>query len=497
MFVNGKSLTKLQRSGLIAYCEQTDDHTATDTVREAVDFCALLRLDADMAQDYDEREEFVDEILRLLELDSVKGRPVSTLAQGELKRLTIGCELAANPSLLFLDEPTTGLDARSAAQVMRVLRNVSDTGRTVVCTIHQPSYDVFAAFDDLLLLAEGGRQVYSGPIGEHCSDLVRHLQEASPVVGKLPARLNPATWMLTELEAEKKRVKLLAGRASAEDDKSVGAAGGSESKVAAADSKSGGSAEEKRAAKAADDVDPESAAALALQARSPLLFEAFESSPAARAVKEAIQQEKRQAASGPIDAISAKQGAPRERVGEWARFTAVLRRTFAQAYRDTPFTGSRAITMVVLAVIFGLLFLDIDVHKDQGTVLSTVGVLQTAATFGGIIAMIQQVPQLYLTRSIFYRERASGLYSASSFFIALAVQEAVFLIPLVAAFGTIVYLLVDLRFDEPGVFLEALGALYVVSVWYGFMAQFFATAFPNAQIADIFVGVFLNSGESV
>jgi len=69
----------------------------------------------------------------------------------------------------------------------------------------------------------------------------------------------------------------------------------------------------------------------------------------------------------------------------------------------------------------------------------------------------------------------------------------VYLVPLVAVFGTIVYVLVDLRFDEVSVFFEAYAALYVTSVWYGFMAHFFATAFPNAQIADIFVGVFLNS----
>jgi len=77
--------------------------------------------------------------------------------------------------------------------------------------------------------------------------------------------------------------------------------------------------------------------------------------------------------------------------------------------------------MIILGLIFGLLFLDIDVNQDQGTVISTVGVLQTAATFGGIISLIQTVPQLYQTRPIFYRETAAGLYSASSYLTALAV----------------------------------------------------------------------------
>ena len=59
------------------------------------------------------------------------------------KRLTIAVELVANPSIVFMDEPTSGLDARAAAIVMRTVRNTVDTGRTVVCTIHQPSIDIF------------------------------------------------------------------------------------------------------------------------------------------------------------------------------------------------------------------------------------------------------------------------------------------------------------------------------------------------------------------
>ena len=68
------------------------------------------------------------------------------------KRLTIAVELVANPSIIFMDEPTSGLDARAAAIVMRAVRNIVNTGRTIVCTIHQPSIDIFESFDELLLL---------------------------------------------------------------------------------------------------------------------------------------------------------------------------------------------------------------------------------------------------------------------------------------------------------------------------------------------------------
>lgn len=92
--------------------------------------------------------------MELVELENLKdmivGIPgVTGLSTQQRKRLTIAVELVANPSIIFMDEPTTGLDARAAAIVMRTVRNTVDTGRTVVCTIHQPGIDIFEAFDEV------------------------------------------------------------------------------------------------------------------------------------------------------------------------------------------------------------------------------------------------------------------------------------------------------------------------------------------------------------
>ena len=64
-------------------------------------------------------------------------------------------ELLTNPSVLLLDEPTSGLDSKTAEDVIRVLQELGHRGRTVVCTIHQPSYMVFSMFDKLVLLCAG------------------------------------------------------------------------------------------------------------------------------------------------------------------------------------------------------------------------------------------------------------------------------------------------------------------------------------------------------
>jgi ABC-type multidrug transport system ATPase subunit len=82
--------------------------------------------------------------------DAYVGLPgISGLSTEQRKRLTIAVELVGNPSIIFMDEQTSGLDARAAAIVMRTVRNIVDTGRTIVCTIHQPSIDIFESFDEV------------------------------------------------------------------------------------------------------------------------------------------------------------------------------------------------------------------------------------------------------------------------------------------------------------------------------------------------------------
>ena len=73
-----------------------------------------------------------------------------------------------------------GLDARAAAIVMRAVRNIVNTGRTIVCTIHQPSIDIFESFDELLLLKRGGETIFNGQLGKDSKDLIEYFQVGSP-----------------------------------------------------------------------------------------------------------------------------------------------------------------------------------------------------------------------------------------------------------------------------------------------------------------------------
>ncbi|KAL6653393.1 hypothetical protein ACP70R_008971 [Stipagrostis hirtigluma subsp. patula] len=190
------------------YCEQTDVHSPQITVGESVAYSAWLRLPTEI--DSKMRNEFVNQVLETIELDEIKdalvGIPgVNGLSTEQRKRLTVAVELVSNPSIIFMDEPTSGLDARAAAIVMRAVKNVAETGRTVVCTIHQPSVEIFEAFDELMLMKRGGELIYAGSLGHHSCKVIQYFQ-AIPGVPKIKDNYNPSTWMLkvtsTSMEAQ-------------------------------------------------------------------------------------------------------------------------------------------------------------------------------------------------------------------------------------------------------------------------------------------------------
>lgn len=111
------------------------------------------------------------------------------------KLLTIGVELAAKPPLLvFLDEPTSGLDSQSSWSIVSFLRKLADNGQAVLATIHQPSAILFQEFDRLLFLAEGGKPVYFGEIGENSRTLLDYFERQ----GGRPcgSSENPAEYMI-------------------------------------------------------------------------------------------------------------------------------------------------------------------------------------------------------------------------------------------------------------------------------------------------------------
>ncbi|KAJ5921329.1 CDR ABC transporter [Penicillium verhagenii] len=195
VLVDGRELPmSFQR--MAGYCEQLDVHEGYATVREALEFSALLRQPEHVPKE--EKLAYVDTIIDLLELHDLADTLIGTIGEGlsveQRKRVTIGVELVSKPSILiFLDEPTSGLDGQSAYNTVRFLRRLADAGQAILVTIHQPSAQLFAQFDTLLLLAKGGKMVYFGDIGENaCTVKDYFAQYGAPC----PISSNPAEHMI-------------------------------------------------------------------------------------------------------------------------------------------------------------------------------------------------------------------------------------------------------------------------------------------------------------
>ncbi len=152
-----------------------DTHLPTNTVREALLFSARMRQSKSIPDA--QKEAYVEQCLKMCGLEAYGDAIVGSLGVEHRKRTTIGVELAAKPRLLlFLDEPTSGLDSQSAWAIMSFLRDLADNGLSILCTIHQPSAELFQVFDRLLLLRKGGQTVYHGNIGHNSSQLIGYFE---------------------------------------------------------------------------------------------------------------------------------------------------------------------------------------------------------------------------------------------------------------------------------------------------------------------------------
>lgn len=179
-----------------------DIHEPTATVREALQFSALLRQPREVPTE--EKYAYCETIIDLLEMHDIAGATIGQVGEGlnpeQRKRLTIGVELASKPELLlFLDEPTSGLDSGAAFNIVRFLRKLADAGQAILCTIHQPSAVLFENFDELILLKSGGRVVYAGELGKDSQTLIKYFESNGG--SHCPPDANPAEWMLDVIGA--------------------------------------------------------------------------------------------------------------------------------------------------------------------------------------------------------------------------------------------------------------------------------------------------------
>ncbi|KAF1881260.1 hypothetical protein Lal_00023296 [Lupinus albus] len=148
----------------VSYVAEEEMFLGTLTVRETLTYSANIRLPSKMSKE--EINNVVEETIMKLGLEECANNTIGNwhlrgISNGEKKRVSIGLEILTQPHVLLLDEPTSGLDSASAFYVIQALTNIASNGKIVICSIHQPSSEIFNLFDHLLLLSNG-ETVYFG-----------------------------------------------------------------------------------------------------------------------------------------------------------------------------------------------------------------------------------------------------------------------------------------------------------------------------------------------
>lgn len=164
ILINGRRVGPFMHR-ISGYVYQDDLFIGSLTVLEHLNFMAKLRLDRRVSSE--ERRLIIKDLLERTGLASVSSTRIGSgddkkvLSGGERKRLAFAVELLNNPVILFCDEPTTGLDSYSAQQLVATLHELAQKGTTILCTIHQPSSQLFDNFNNVTLLADG-RVAFTG-----------------------------------------------------------------------------------------------------------------------------------------------------------------------------------------------------------------------------------------------------------------------------------------------------------------------------------------------
>ncbi|KAF8393289.1 hypothetical protein HHK36_021530 [Tetracentron sinense] len=409
------------------YCEQTDIHSPHVTVYESLLYSAWLRLPPDVNSA--NRKMFIEEVMELVELTSLRealvGLPgVNGLSTEQRKRLTIAVELVANPSIIFMDEPTSGLDARAAAIVMRTVRNTVDTGRTVVCTIHQPSIDIFDAFDELFLLKRGGEEIYVGPLGRHSSHLIKYFEEINGV-SKIKDGYNPATWMLEVTTAAQE-------------------------------------------------------AALGIN-----FTEVYKNSELYGRNK-ALIKELHTPPPGSKDLYFPT----RYTQSLFTQCMACLWKQHWSYWRNPPYTAVRLFFTTFIALMFGTIFWDLgSKRRKQQDLFNAMGSMYAAVLFIGVQNASSVQPVVAVERTVFYRERAAGMYSAFPYAFGQVVIEIPYILVQSVIYGTIVYSMIGFDWTIAKFFWN-LFFMYFTLLYFTFYGMMTVAVTPNHNIAAIISSAF-------
>ncbi|CAL1533116.1 unnamed protein product [Lymnaea stagnalis] len=432
--------------GISAYVQQDDLFIGTLTVREQLQFRALLRMDKRL--DRSARLSRVEAVITEMGLIGCANNRIGDagggkkgISGGERKRLSFASEALTNPPIFFCDEPTSGLDTFMAQSIVSTLQKMASKGRVILCTIHQPSSELFSMFDQILLMAEG-RTAFMGT-----------QQAAMEFFQKLdypcPTNYNPADHYILTLA-------IVPGR---------------------------------------EEECRENTLAICNKFK-----ETEECVKITRQTQE-LTETARHSNSDPLlnDLLA---GDSRYDSSWLVQFRYLFWRSWITTFRDVILFRVRILQTLTLAIVLGLVYLQTTV--DQKGIMSINGaifLLITNTSFSNMFAVVNSFP---LELAIFLREYGTGLYRVDSYYLTKTLSEVPLFVVISIIFTTLTYWMVGL-YNSWDAYLIAVGILllvanvaislaYLISTICGSVTLSLAIAPPLLIPIMLFGGIFVNNG---
>ncbi|CBY32575.1 unnamed protein product [Oikopleura dioica] len=423
--INGKTRVPSKFRKQSCYIMQDDQLLPHLTVMEAMTVSAQLKLKK--SQD---KKELVNEIITSLGLYNARNTQTSALSGGQRKRLAICLELCNNPPVMFFDEPTSGLDSQTSFQVVQLMKSLAKGGRTIICTIHQPSARLFEMFDKLYILGSG-QSIYNGTV----KGLVPFLNSHNL---RCPKFHNPADYVIEVASGEFGDVTdtLIASvkQGACEDFQT-----------------------DEGIMKSAPDIYEQ------------LVDSVLDSSPA-----EPVALEYSSSTSTDDDENFSFN------TSSLTQFWILLKRSFLCIMRDQMLTQLRFISHVLIGLAIGVLYNDIgnNAYYTQQNV-SMIFLVTLFLLFSALMPTVLTFP---MEMQVFVREHMNYWYSLKSYYMAKTVADMPFQIVFPAIFCVIIYFMTGQPFVT-----DRFVMFYVISVLTSLVSQslgmLIGAASPQVEVA--------------
>ncbi|XP_016977587.1 ATP-binding cassette sub-family G member 4 isoform X2 [Drosophila rhopaloa] len=496
VLINSKERNLRRFRKLSCYIMQDDVLIANLTVREAMMVAANLKLGKNMISYA--KVVVVEEILETIGLKESVNTLTCNLSGGQRKRLSIALELVNNPPVMFFDEPTSGLDSSTCFQLISLLRSLARGGRTIVCTIHQPSARLFEKFDHLYLLAQG-QCVYEGRV----KGLVPYL---SSLGYECPSYHNPADYVLEVASGEygdavpklveavksgackkyshKDYVLTLAQR-SCNNDIIKGSGSGAENTTATLTLEDEKPPMENKQMERSSVEDPAELKPPKLETQQSQNSDCSVVNMPTTGVDDSCSFS---SSKGTHNAVGSGSGGPSAVVGcmtslldshesvvtlpsktgfptsGWTQFWILLKRSFRTILRDKMLTHMRLFSHVIVGAIIGMIYYD--VGNEASKIMSNAGCIFFVSLFTTFTAMMPTILTFPTEMSVFVREHLNYWYSLKAFYFAKTIADMPFQIVFSSVYVLVVYYLTSQPME-----LERVSMFVLICVLNSLVAQ--------------------------